>query len=359
MKGNQLGFAIVAVIALGACGEDRRPPSECGMPNEIWKPLKSPEFVIRQAVFLNEDLYLANGIWGVSVQQPAFCGAWSNLGLRFRQWQFSDDGSLGVQAILPADAVLLAGIRSLRPDTTTLFRRSLIGDGPWIASDAGIDRNVLAIAESGASTYVAGDFHGIYLSEDLGLSWRQVARILVWTVLFSTTEDHLFAGGKQADLDMDPYLSHSVDGGRTWVEIDLTGKLLPGRQEGMTSLTTRVRDGLEIVMAASGFVYVSRDLGGSFSPVLGLRTEGHLLLNPGPPFDCVVLADSLYHTTSFEEPWQVVPLPGQGGKGGVVDWESRNLVVIARQGQDDEVFSANLDDLLNRTASALTDHRFE
>jgi hypothetical protein len=331
------------------------------MPNESWRSLNAPEFVIRQAMFVNQDLYLANGIWGVSVQQPAFCGEWKNLGLRFREWQFDDDRHLGVQAILATGGTFLAGIRPFLTDTTNVFRRSLVGDGPWMASDTGIERDaVIALSESESNTLVAGTFHWIYLSEDLGLSWRQVLRIgPVWTVLFGATEGYLFVGGKRADLDLSPYLSHSVDGGRKWIGIDLTGKLLPGRQEGITSLTTRVRDGLEIVMAANRFVYVSRDLGDSFSPVLSLKAEGHLLLNPGPPFDCVVLADSLYHTTSFEEPWEVAPLPGQGGKGGAVDWESRNLVVIARQGVDDEVFSANLDELLGGTAGAVADYRPE
>ena len=221
-------LALALSLAILTCRDSVSPP-----PRNLydWQPTGlQTNLVIRFKEFGN-TIYAcagARGLW----KRPKSGGAWEYAGLADSSMNPLVEWGVIDLAVRPADPNILVAL--FQPDTFSKHGvyRSTDGGASWSPADSGLTYTVdstVAYHRFGRFLGYSDTLHGLssdtYLSRDFGTSWASSGRIgsvpgRIYA-LYATGSDSqdVWIGGE--NYFFMPILAHSIDGARTWENIDL------------------------------------------------------------------------------------------------------------------------------------------
>lgn len=158
--------------------------------------------------------------------------------------------------------------------------RTVDGGASWMRVATHVDRddpeelfNVVRQALNEPQILVAGGFHGLWTSEDLGSTWERVSNASdVHFLAFDPQRPSRMWSGGESNIHW-PYLLASGDGGETWswIQLDLGG------DNAVYAMAIDPGDPGVLYIGTEGAVLTSTDGGASWREVLGPATREYFL----------------------------------------------------------------------------------
>lgn len=338
-KRTRGAVATLFLFVLG-CAGDLEPPGPVVF-QPYWAPLHLVGDSFSDLELAGGDLYVAERKHGVYVQEPAFSGKWSHLGLAVGE--LSDPyRSYGITSLAVAGDVVVAGLNLPAADESDRLYKLKLGESEWKACSVEADGQVrdLVVLESGQ--IIGLDREGTF-SSDGGQIWTRSRTDLVGLEsgrLF-VGPDALYCGGHGPTRE--PRLYTSSNSGATWDLVDLGESL--AKAVGTIYAIAGYR-GTEpaLLFTVDADVYRSDNGGRSFYHLLEIpRTPGQIHLNPHDSDEIIVIGGYLYWSRNGGVDWDVFALPrGLPARRSVVDWNIRKVAVTTTDGFIEAVYAFDL-----------------
>ena len=235
-----------------------------------------------------------------SIESPGFPG--------IEEWTGSGPWGGNVKALVTAfsnDSIVLAGCGfSMTPDAGGVFR-SIDGGLSWSETEL-FPIPVNDICSGGPqapNTFYAATRTGLYISEDLGVTWTTVSGMSTSYVIgigtSSGNSDILIAG-----LSSNNGIRRSEDGGTSFSEVGLSSGFMKG-----FGCDPEHPDTMYVAMSGSDYsLYQSTDAGLSWSPIGPAVSGWGVLVAPFGSGETVIVttSDGFYMTENYGADWTLV-----------------------------------------------------
>ncbi len=336
MKHPWIFWLVLGTLALG-CAQDSGPTvdGELSLPS-YWKSLGRSGSDITGLTVGPGGLVVMERTGSVSVQRPAFTGAWVQAPLGFSDLE-GNVGDLGLTAVAQTqDAIWIAAHLAQDDPRASLYTlRSGVSWEPIVPLEPVVRILDLYRDKTDALWRIDGDRVLVTAADG---STRQASpgtfEGIIQARLFAAEGSVLIAGWQ----GVSPLLRRSADGGRTWSAIpvpDGVRRVEAAGAAGNPEHLYAVFDGSVQTRDASSRKWTElRKVG---------RVPGGFFVNPADPLEVVVVAESIYLTRDGGTQWVQFPPPGPTHfETAAMDWPSGTVVVTVTDFLRDAVFAFDL-----------------